>query len=151
MLAAAACAWGAARFFGQRSGVLAGVVLGSSFILSTEASIAKTDAVLCGATTLALAALARLYAAAKAGEPLQRRLKLVFWFAMAVAILVKGPIGPMVAGLTALLTLGLWDRDWGWICRDRLVVGLDHRGGRLRALGAGHHRRHRRQLLVGRP
>ncbi len=116
LVAAAACAWGATRFFGSRGGVLAGIALGTSFILSTEAGIAKTDAVLCGATTLALAALGRLYAQARAGEPLQKRLKLVFWIAMAVSILIKGPIGPMVAGLT-LIALGLWDRDWGWIRR----------------------------------
>ena len=116
MVAAAACAWGATRFFGPRGGVLGGIALGTSFILSTEAGIAKTDAVLCGATTLALAALGLLYAQARAGEPLQKRLKLVFWIAMAVSILIKGPIGPMVAGLT-LVALGLWDRDWGWIRR----------------------------------
>jgi 4-amino-4-deoxy-L-arabinose transferase-like glycosyltransferase len=123
MLAAAACAWGAARWFGQRSGVLSGLILGATFLLSTEASIAKTDAVLCGATTLALATLGRMYAAAKDGEPIKRRLKLVFWFAIAVTILVKGPIGPLVAGLT-LLTLGLWDREWGWIRRIGWLWGL---------------------------
>ena len=116
MLAAAACAWGAARFFGARGGVLAGLALGTSFILSTEAGIAKTDAVLCGATTLGLAALGLLYGQARAGETLQKRLKLVFWIAMGVAILDKGPIGPMVAALT-LIALGLWDRNWGWIRR----------------------------------
>ncbi|HWE47261.1 MAG TPA: glycosyltransferase family 39 protein [Caulobacteraceae bacterium] len=114
MAAAAACAWGATRFFGARGGVLAGIALGTSFILSTEAGIAKTDAVLCGATTLALAALGRLYAQAKAGERLQKRLKLVFWIAMSVSILIKGPIGPMVAALT-LIALGFWDRQWRWI------------------------------------
>ena len=65
MLAAAACAWGAAAFFGPRGGLIAGAVLGASFLLSTEASIAKTDAVLCGTTTLAMAALGRLYAASR--------------------------------------------------------------------------------------
>jgi 4-amino-4-deoxy-L-arabinose transferase-like glycosyltransferase len=60
MLAAAACAWGAAAFFGPQSGMLAGAMLGATFLLSTEAFIAKTDAVLCGTTTLALAALARV-------------------------------------------------------------------------------------------
>ena len=57
-LAAAAAAWGAAALFGAEAGLLAGVLLGVSGLLSTEASIAKTDAVLCGATTLAMAAKA---------------------------------------------------------------------------------------------
>ncbi|HRD46165.1 MAG TPA: glycosyltransferase family 39 protein, partial [Caulobacter sp.] len=60
MLAAAACAWGAAFFFGPRAGLLAGAMMGASFLLSTEAFIAKTDAVLAGTTTLALAALGRM-------------------------------------------------------------------------------------------
>jgi 4-amino-4-deoxy-L-arabinose transferase-like glycosyltransferase len=44
MLAAAALAWGAARFFGAGTGLAAGAILASSFLLSSEASIAKTDA-----------------------------------------------------------------------------------------------------------
>src|SRR5205085_1796772 len=65
MLAAAACAWGAAAFFGAEAGMVAGVLLAATFLLSTEAFIAKTDAALAGAITLAMAALARLYAAAR--------------------------------------------------------------------------------------
>lgn len=68
MLAAAACAWGASVFFGGPTGLLAGAILGSTFLLSTEAFIAKTDAVLAGTTTLALAALARIYAASRGGR-----------------------------------------------------------------------------------
>ena len=46
MLAAAACAWGAAVFFGGPTGLLAGATLASTFLLSSEAFIAKTDAAL---------------------------------------------------------------------------------------------------------
>jgi 4-amino-4-deoxy-L-arabinose transferase-like glycosyltransferase len=68
MLAAAACAWGAAALFDPRTGLLAGSILGATFLLSSEAFIAKTDAALCGSTTLAMAALARAYAAHLNGE-----------------------------------------------------------------------------------
>ena len=34
-----------------------GAMLGATFLLSTEAGIAKTDAMLCGLTTLSMAAL----------------------------------------------------------------------------------------------
>src|SRR5688572_13539032 len=98
MLAAAACAWGAGAFFSGRAAVLAGAMLGASFLLSTEAFTAKTDAALAGATTLALAALARLYAARNGGPPAGRRVIWVFWGAIAAAMLIKGPVGPMVAG-----------------------------------------------------
>ncbi len=116
-LAAAACAWGASAFFGARGGVLAGVALGSTMLLSTEAAFATTDAVLCGVTTLSMAALGRLYGAARGiVEHAGFRTKLLFWIGMALAILVKGPIGPMVVALT-LISLAVWDRRNGnaWI------------------------------------
>ena len=116
MLAAAACAWGASALWGARAGVLAGALLGATFLLSSEAFIAKTDAVLCGAVTLSMAALGRLYAEARGGPAAGRRAKPLFWAGLAAAILVKGPVGPVVA-LGALLTLWAWDRDARWMLR----------------------------------
>jgi 4-amino-4-deoxy-L-arabinose transferase-like glycosyltransferase len=113
MLAAAACAWGAAAFFGPSGGLLAGAMLGATFLLSTEAFIAKTDAVLCGTVTLALAALGRIYAS-RDGPPAGRLTRLLFWLGVAFATLVKGPIGPMVIGLT-ILALIAWDRRAAWL------------------------------------
>ena len=123
MIAAAACAWGAAAFFGDRAGLIAGAILGSGFLLSTEAFIAKTDAVLAGTTTLALACLARLYAAEHGGPAARRGTRILFWTAMGLGTLVKGPITPMVAGLT-LLALWAWDRKAGWIARLGWAWGL---------------------------
>ena len=114
MLAAAACVWGAAAFLSPGSALLAGSLLGASFMLSTEASIASTDAVLCGAVTLAMAALSRIYLAADCGLRAGRRVKVAFWAALALSILVKGPIGPMVVGL-ALISLCVWDRRVAWL------------------------------------
>lgn len=131
MLAAAACAWAGAAMFGQRAGFLAGAILGASFLLSTEAGIAKTDAMLCGAVTLAMAALARIYLATRAGEVPRRPHKLMFWFGLGLSILIKGPIGLIVIA-PAMLLLSLWDRDacwlkrlgWGWgLPLVALIVG----------------------------
>jgi 4-amino-4-deoxy-L-arabinose transferase-like glycosyltransferase len=119
MLAAAACAWGATAAFGPRAGLLAGAVLGSTALLSTEAFVAKTDAVLCGAVTLAMAALARLYLASRNLTPTVRagrREKLLFWIGMAIAILVKGPVAPLTV-FFAMVALSLWDRDGAWLKR----------------------------------
>jgi 4-amino-4-deoxy-L-arabinose transferase-like glycosyltransferase len=123
MLAAAACAWGAAAFFGAPAGLLAGAMLGSSLLLSTEAMIAKTDAVLCGTTTLALAALARIYAQARDGPAAPRSAVWLFWAALGVATLVKGPIGPLVAALT-IIALAVADRRPGWLVHMRWWWGL---------------------------
>jgi 4-amino-4-deoxy-L-arabinose transferase-like glycosyltransferase len=121
MLAAAACAWAAGAFLSPGLSLLAGVLLACSFMLSTEADIAATDAVLAGAVTLAMAALMRLYLAARGGPSAGVAARALFWAGLALSILVKGPIGPMVVGLT-LFTLAAWERrvrwmadlGWGW-------------------------------------
>ena len=116
MLAAAACAWAGAAMFGQRAGFLAGAILGASFLLSTEAGIAKTDAMLCGAVTLAMAGLARIYLASRAGEVPIRPHKLMFWLGLGLSILIKGPIGLIVV-VPAMIALSVWDRDFSWLKR----------------------------------
>lgn len=116
MLAAAACAWAGAAMFGQRAGFLAGAMLGATFLLSTEAGIAKTDAMLCASVTVAMAALARIYLATRAGEIPKRPHKLLFWLGLGLSILIKGPIGLIVVA-PAILLLSLWDRDLKWLAR----------------------------------
>ncbi len=131
MLAAWAVAWAGAALFGQRAGFLAGVMLGATFLLSTEAGIAKTDAMLAGLTTLSMAALARIYMATRAGEKADRLHKLLFWVGIGLSILIKGPIGLLVVALT-IIALSIWDRNvrwlgqlgWGWgLPLTALLVG----------------------------
>ncbi len=116
MIAAFACAWVGVRLFGTRAGFLAGALLGAGFLLSTEAGIAKTDAALCAAVTAAMAGLARIYMASRAGETPDRRHKFLFWLSLGLSILIKGPIGLMVI-VPAVLALCVWDREWRWIKR----------------------------------
>lgn len=129
MLAAAACAWGAAAFFGPRAGLLAGAMMGASFLLSTEAGIAKTDAVLAGTTTLALAAMGRIYLSHRGGPPVGWKTRLLFWLGVGVATLVKGPIGPLVALLAGLALWAAdrkidWSRSLGWRWGPLLVLAI---------------------------
>jgi 4-amino-4-deoxy-L-arabinose transferase-like glycosyltransferase len=116
MMAAAAIAWVGQAMFGNRAGFVAGAIMGASFLLSTEAGIAKTDAMLCGAVTLAMAGLARIYLASRAGETPQRPHKLMFWFGLGLSILIKGPIGLIVIA-PAMLAVSAWDRDFRWLKR----------------------------------
>ena len=121
MLAAAACVWGARAFWSERTALLAGAMFAASFLLTTEAFIAKTDAMLAGCTTLAMAALARKYAANKGLMDTGWRTTLLLWLGVALGILIKGPVILMVLLLT-LAALWAWDRDakwmksigWGW-------------------------------------
>lgn len=131
MLAAWAAAWAGGALFGRRAGFLAGAILGATFLLSTEAGIAKTDAFLCGSVTLAMAGLARIYMSTRAGERPQRLHKLLFWLGLGASILIKGPIGLIVIA-PAILALSAWDRDirwlgklgWGWgLPLTALIVG----------------------------
>jgi len=114
MLAAGACAWGAAAFLRPWGATMAGALLGSTTVLGVEANLAATDAALCGVTTLAMAALARLYLAAHGGPPAGWRVRALFWVGFATAVLIKGPIGPMVIGLTCV-ALAIWDRKVAWL------------------------------------
>ncbi len=129
MLAAAACAWGGAALFGARTGLLAGAMMGASFLLSTEAGIAKTDAVQAGATTLALAAMARIYLSHRGGPPVGWRTQLLFWLGIGVAALVKGPVGPLVALLAGLALWASerridWAKSLGWAWGPLLVLAI---------------------------
>lgn len=116
MLAAWAVAWAGAALFGSRAGFLGGAIMGTTFLLSSEAGIAKTDAMLCGATTLAMAALARIYMATRAGERPVRLHKFLFWAGLGLSILIKGPIGFLVIAL-AVIALSIWDRNIKWLGR----------------------------------
>ncbi|MEA1943193.1 MAG: glycosyltransferase family 39 protein [Pseudomonadota bacterium] len=108
ILAALACFWGGQRLVGREAAFAGAALLAASVMLGIEGGIAKTDAVMTGATTLALAALAHL----RTGGG--RRTALLFWFALGLGTLVKGPVTPMVAGL-ATLTLLVWEREWRWL------------------------------------
>ena len=99
-----------APLVGQTQAYLAAAVFAAGLVIGGEARIGKTDAVLLATILLSQAALARLWLAPR----VHRGWVYGFWLAMAVAVLIKGPIGPMVPGLTAA-TLALWGRSARWL------------------------------------
>jgi 4-amino-4-deoxy-L-arabinose transferase-like glycosyltransferase len=113
-LSAAACAWGGAALFGEAAGLLAGAVLGASFLLSTAGVVAAPEALTCGGLTLAMAAFARLYLVSKGLLAAARPTRLLLWLGLALAALSGGPIGPVVFVLAAG-ALALWDRGAPWL------------------------------------
>ncbi|MBH0237335.1 ArnT family glycosyltransferase [Methylobrevis albus] len=109
--------------FGRAAGLLAALFMAGSVILGVEARLAKTDAVLLALTLGCQIALARIYLR-RADEPAAPAVAVYgFWLALAAAILVKGPIAPLVAGLT-LAALAIADRDARWLARLRPITGL---------------------------
>src|SRR5215469_1661840 len=104
--------WCALVFVSRRGAVLAGLMMSVSAILSVEARLAKTDAMLLFTVVMAMAVLARVYLAGqrKTVEPPGLVRLAIFWTAIAVSILIKGPLILMSVGLAAL-TLSALDRS----------------------------------------
>lgn len=119
-LAAIATLWAGTALVGARAAFLGAALFSAGVLLGFEGMTAKTDAVLCGLTALAMAALARLrlFETSPPGADALFRgaksLSLVFWIALGCGVLIKGPVTPMVAGLT-IVALCFWERRWDWI------------------------------------
>ncbi len=114
MLATLAVFWGGVVLIGRRGAFLGAALFGSGILLTSEAHIAKTDAVLVFLTALTMGALARIFMRAEGGEGMSfRRLSLLFWGAMGLAFLIKGPVTMLVAGL-AVLVLSVAQRNARW-------------------------------------
>jgi len=106
-------------FANRRAALQAGAMLAGCVLLTVEAHIAKTDAALLGVTTLVMTVLARAWT----GLKLNRATAALFWLALGAGVLLKGPISPMVAGLTAL-TLVLTSRRAAWLKPLRPAWGV---------------------------
>jgi 4-amino-4-deoxy-L-arabinose transferase-like glycosyltransferase len=108
ILAALACFWGGCRLVGREAAFAGAALLSVTVLLGIEGGIAKTDAMLVGCTTLAMAALANL----RSGGG--KKTALLFWLAIGLGALIKGPVTPMVAGLT-IIALVVWERRANWL------------------------------------
>ncbi|MFD2264852.1 ArnT family glycosyltransferase [Lacibacterium aquatile] len=98
--------WGLRKETGDRPAFLAASLLGGSLLVGVEAHLAKTDAMQLACTVAAAMALLRLYRHRE--YPAPSWTMWLFWVALGAGILVKGPVVPMVAGLTLL---ALWWAD----------------------------------------
>jgi 4-amino-4-deoxy-L-arabinose transferase-like glycosyltransferase len=118
--------WTALAFVTRRGAVLAALLMCSSVLLSAEARLAKTDAMLLLTVVAAMGALARVYLSWQRGEDPAHppwSWPIIFWTALAGGILLKGPLILMFAGLT-VVTLAIFDRGASWLWRLRPLWGL---------------------------
>jgi 4-amino-4-deoxy-L-arabinose transferase-like glycosyltransferase len=115
--------WLASMLFGPQAGMFSALAMTSAFGLAMEAHIAKTDAMLLATVVFSQAALGKIYVDAKQGKPAPFRLCVLFWIAQGLGILIKGPITPLLSGLTAG-TLSIFDRDFKWLQGFRFGVGI---------------------------
>ncbi|ESX86977.1 glycosyltransferase family 39 protein [Mesorhizobium sp. LNJC405B00] len=122
-IAVVAIAWTGANLFGANAGLAAGLVMAAIFATAFEGRDAKTDAMLLACCVLAQGALAQIYLASRRNEPVAGHLPWIFWAAQGAAILIKGPITPLLSALT-VLTLVAFERDWRWLARLKAGRGL---------------------------
>lgn len=118
-------AWCALAVSGAEAAFLAGLLMLGSVLLTAEATIATTDAVLLACVLGMQGVLLRLYRAARDPDAPRVSGRLVFWgwAACAAGILVKFPVVPGVA-LVTVLGLVAWDRAWRWLSETRPIAGL---------------------------
>lgn len=117
--------WALLAFFSPGVALLGGALMAAAVLLGVEARIAKTDAVLAACAVATMGALARAWldwTRSLAFVP-DRRNWLVFWGATAIALLIKGPIVPMIWGL-ATIVLCIRERSWRWFSSLRPSWGL---------------------------
>ena len=115
-------AWLGTLAFGGAVGLAAAVALAASLVLGVEARMAKTDAMLLLIVVAAQGALARAYLAARDAPPLGLAWIALFWGALGLGILIKGPIVLLVVGATAG-ALAVADRGAPWLRRLRPKLG----------------------------
>ncbi len=101
------------RLFDAQTGLTAAAMLATSLIVVIEAHLAKTDAVLLTTVTLAMLILSKFYMAPEGRAP-RLPTALLFWMALGVGFLIKGPLILMVTGAT-VAALCAADRSGRWL------------------------------------
>jgi 4-amino-4-deoxy-L-arabinose transferase-like glycosyltransferase len=117
--------WCALAVTGGEAALLAGFLMLGSVLLTAEATIATTDAVLLACALGMQGVLLRLYRAARdetAAKP-SGRMVMWGWAACAFGILVKFPVVPGV-GIATMIGLIAWERKADWLRDLRPWRGL---------------------------
>jgi len=109
-LAGAATLWGGAALIGRRPAFIGAALFAVGAMAGFLGMIATPDALGLGFATLAIAALARV----RMMNARARRHALAFWTALALGVLAKGLMAPLIAALT-LAALAAWERRVAWM------------------------------------
>ena len=113
--------------FTRAAAFWAAALLAGCVNLVIAAHVATTDAALLAAIAAAQWVLATAYVEARraggASRPLSWPRAVVFWSALGIGMLIKGPAGIVVALLVAV-SLSIADRDWRWLHTLRPLPGV---------------------------
>ncbi len=111
--------WAMLAIVGPAGAFIAGLFMAASTLLGMEARLAKTDAVLLATTIGAMGLLARAYL----GQTLSTAAAMMFWVALAIGMLIKGPLILLVV-VSTTLALWAWDRSLAWFKALRPKLGI---------------------------
>ena len=108
--------------FGGSAGWLGALLLASSFVVMVDARQARVDEVLLATIALAQLALWRVWRGARRRRAVGRWV-VMLWVCVALGVLAKGPVAPLVLGLTAI-TVSALTGEWRWLRQTKPVWGL---------------------------
>lgn len=116
--------WLSARLVPRAQALAASLVLATCAVVTVEAHLAKADAALLLTVVLSQGILGWAFVDREWWHR-QRSIywPLLFWAALGVGVLVKGPVLPGLVGLT-VISLSLYRKSWQWLLRLRPVSGL---------------------------
>ncbi len=104
----------------RKAAFMAAILTGSTILLGVEARLAKTDAMLTATIVWAFAVMLHAFQQWRHNDrisaddhPVSLGFVLCFWFSLALSLLIKGPILPILMALT-LVVVWLSQRDLGW-------------------------------------
>lgn len=126
LLAVCLTFWCARAFCAPEPALFAASLLATSLLMTVEATLATTDAVLLACIVAAEAVMLRVYLAARgqpSAPPPGLWSVLAGWAAVGVGVLVKGPVVLLVCALT-LIGVSLWDREWRWMRALKPLLGV---------------------------
>lgn len=116
------------RMFDPRAAWLAAALLAVCPMIVWDAHQARADQLLLAMTTATMLALWNIWRPPGVFRPERAATPgiawpVAFWLFLALGILTKGPITPLIAALTCL-ALSITSRDWRWLLRLRPALGV---------------------------
>jgi 4-amino-4-deoxy-L-arabinose transferase-like glycosyltransferase len=105
----------------RRGALIAALMMATCVLLGVEARLAKTDALLLACTTFVMGVLLHIFLN-RDYRPSWMVLG-AFWSVVAIAVLIKGPIVFLIAGL-AVLVLSVLERSGRWLLPLKPFYGL---------------------------
>ena len=114
--------WAALPMVARNYALLAAMFVAATPLLGVEGRLATTDAVLTASVAAAMGALARVYLVRDGRGGGRFGPAVLFWAAVSVGLLIKGPINPLVVALAAAV-LSVAERSARWLLALRPLPG----------------------------